>query len=91
MILRLAASQSAGQISAEHHKWVPGTVSVNGPFTQLWLTHIDDDGNDSPPVLLEHFTPANRAANLPEFVNIDQEMMQEILISEDLRGGPPAG
>jgi Tol biopolymer transport system component len=29
---------------------------VNGPYTQLFLTHIDDDGNDSPPVLLERFT-----------------------------------
>ncbi len=26
MILRLAASQSAGRISAQHHKWLPGKV-----------------------------------------------------------------
>lgn len=70
-------------------RWLVYSSKANGPFTQLWLTHIDDDGNDSPPVLLEHFTPANRAANLPEFVNIGPEKMQEIRISLGLRGAPP--
>ena len=50
-------------------KWLVYSSKVNGPFTQLWLTHLDAEGRDSPPVLLENFTPANRAANIPEFVN----------------------
>jgi tetratricopeptide (TPR) repeat protein len=36
----------------------------------MYLTHIDADGNDSPPILIEDSTAANRAVNLPEFVNI---------------------
>jgi len=44
----------------------------------LWLTHIDSEGNDSPAVLLEHFTAANRAANIPEFVHVDPRQFAEI-------------
>ena len=51
-------------------RWLVFASKANGPYTQLWLTHIDESGNDTPPVLLEHFTDANRAANIPEFVNI---------------------
>jgi tetratricopeptide (TPR) repeat protein len=36
----------------------------------MYLTHIDANGNDSPPILIEDSTAANRAVNLPEFVNI---------------------
>jgi tetratricopeptide (TPR) repeat protein len=51
-------------------KWLVFASKANGPYTQLWLTHIDESGNDTPAVLLEHFTDANRAANIPEFVNL---------------------
>ncbi|MCX5639024.1 MAG: tetratricopeptide repeat protein, partial [Planctomycetota bacterium] len=59
-------------------KWLVFASKVGGPFTQLWLTHVDADGNDTPPVLLEHFTAADRAANIPEFVNIRPEQLAEI-------------
>ncbi len=59
-------------------KWLVFASKANGPFTQLWLTHIDDDGNDTPPVLLEHFTAANRAANIPEFVNTRMDQFAKI-------------
>ena len=36
----------------------------------MYLTHIDEEGNDSPAILIEGSTAANRAVNLPEFVNI---------------------
>ncbi|NIM70662.1 MAG: tetratricopeptide repeat protein, partial [Xanthomonadales bacterium] len=36
------------------------------------------DGNDSPAVLLEHFTAADRAANIPEFVNVNPGQFREI-------------
>jgi Flp pilus assembly protein TadD len=54
-------------------KWLVFASKAHGPFTQLWLTHIDAEGNDSPAVLLEHFTAADRAANIPEFVNVRPE------------------
>jgi tetratricopeptide (TPR) repeat protein len=36
----------------------------------MFLTHIDEEGNDSPAILIENATAANRAVNLPEFVNV---------------------
>ena len=54
-------------------RWMVFSSKVNGPFTQLWLTHIDEGGNDTPPVLLERFTAPARAANIPEFVNRSPE------------------
>jgi len=59
-------------------RWLVFTSKVGGPFTQLWLTHIDANGNDTPAVLLEHFTAADRAANIPEFVNVRPEQFAEI-------------
>jgi tetratricopeptide (TPR) repeat protein len=50
-------------------KWLVFTSKVNTPYTQLLLTHIDEDGNSTPAVLLERFTASDRAANIPEFVN----------------------
>ncbi|MBW2286080.1 MAG: PD40 domain-containing protein, partial [Deltaproteobacteria bacterium] len=54
-------------------RWLVFASKANGPYTQLWLTHIDEEGNDTPPVLLEHFTSTDRAANIPEFVNIPND------------------
>ncbi len=51
-------------------KWLVFSSKANGPFTQLYLTHIDENGNDSPPVLLENFRFDNLAANIPEFINL---------------------
>jgi tetratricopeptide (TPR) repeat protein len=36
----------------------------------MYLTHIDPQGNDSPAILVENTTAANRAVNIPEFVNV---------------------
>jgi len=54
-------------------KWLTFSSKMNGPYTQLYLTHIDENGNDTSPVLLEHLTIAKRAVNIPEFVNIHPE------------------
>lgn len=51
-------------------RWLVFSSKVFTPYTQLFLTHIDENGNDSPPVLLSRFTPPDRAANIPEFVNM---------------------
>jgi len=42
------------------------------------LTHVDEDGSDTPAVLLEQFTDADRAANIPEFVNVAPEKFVSI-------------
>jgi hypothetical protein len=62
-------------------KWLVFSSKVNGPYTQLFITHIDDQGNSSPPVLLENFVSGDRAANIPEFVNNTADALHKI--SED--------
>uniref|UniRef100_Q029B0 Tetratricopeptide TPR_2 repeat protein n=1 Tax=Solibacter usitatus (strain Ellin6076) TaxID=234267 RepID=Q029B0_SOLUE len=51
-------------------RWLVFSSKSRSPYTQMFLTHIDADGNDTPPVLIENATAANRAVNIPEFVNI---------------------
>jgi tetratricopeptide (TPR) repeat protein len=48
-------------------KWLVFSSKTRGPYTQLYLTHIDENGNDSPPVFLENMAFETRAANIPEF------------------------
>jgi tetratricopeptide (TPR) repeat protein len=48
-------------------RWLVFSSKISGPYTQLYLTHIDENGNDSPPVFLENMTFETRAANIPEF------------------------
>ena len=50
------------------------------PYTQMYLTHIDANGNDSPAILIENATASNRAVNIPEFVNTAGDGIQEIQI-----------
>ena len=59
-------------------KWLVFTSKVNTAYTQLFVTHIDDDGCSTPPVLLERFTAPDRAANIPEFVNTDPAALKRI-------------
>jgi tetratricopeptide (TPR) repeat protein len=63
---------------SSNSRWLVFSSKVNGPYTQLFLTHIDADGNDSPPVLLERFTSPDRAANIPEFVKLHSDAIAEI-------------
>jgi len=46
----------------------------------MFLTYIDEDGNDSPAILIENATAANRAVNLPEFVNAAAGGIQRIKV-----------
>ncbi len=54
-------------------RWLVFSSKARSPYTQMYLTHIDEQGNDSPAILVENSTAANRAVNLPEFVNIPQD------------------
>jgi tetratricopeptide (TPR) repeat protein len=62
-------------------RWLVFSSKSRSPYTQMYLTHIDADGNDSPPILIENSTAANRAVNIPEFVNIPADGLRQI-------GGP---
>ncbi len=64
-------------------RWLVFSSKAFTPYTQLFLTHIDENGMDSPPVLLENFSTPDRAANIPEFANIEAggiEMIHENFI-----------
>ena len=50
--------------------WLVFSSKGRSPYTQMFLTHLDEAGNDSPAILIENATAANRAVNIPEFVNI---------------------
>lgn len=60
--------------------WLVFSSKARSPYTQMYLTHIDADGNDSPAVLIDNTTAANRAVNLPEFVNIASDGIEDIQV-----------
>jgi tetratricopeptide (TPR) repeat protein len=59
-------------------KWLVFSSKLNGPYTQLFLTHIDEQGDSAPAVVLDRFTAPERAANIPEFVNQPADAMAQI-------------
>ena len=59
-------------------RWMVFSSKSRSPYTQLFLTHLDEEGKDSPAILIENSTDANRAANIPEFVNIPQDGLLHI-------------
>ena len=59
-------------------RWLVFSSKANTPYTQMFLTHIDPDGNDSPAVLVPNSTAANRAVNIPEFVNVPYDELASI-------------
>lgn len=59
-------------------RWLVFSSKNRGLYTQLYLTHIDENGMDSPPVLLENLSFNERAANIPEFYPFDAESFKTI-------------
>jgi len=61
-------------------RWLVFSSKARSPYTQMYLTHLDADGRDSPALLIENATAANRAVNIPEFVNIPPDGLQKIAV-----------
>ena len=59
-------------------RWLVFSSKANTAYTQLFLTHIDENGESTPPVLLERFTGPDRAANIPEFVPLPADAIAKI-------------
>jgi tetratricopeptide (TPR) repeat protein len=59
-------------------RWLVFSSKSWSPYTQMFLTHLDESGNDSPAILIESATAANRAVNIPEFVNIPPDGLLKI-------------
>jgi tetratricopeptide (TPR) repeat protein len=74
---------NAGRMNSWHSwspngKWLVFSSKAWSDYTQLCLTHIDETGRSSPPVLLSHLTSPDRAANIPEFVNARPDAIARI-------------
>ena len=63
---------------SSNSRWLVFSSKANTPYTQLFLTHIDEQGNSTPPVVLDRFTSDDRAANIPEFVPIPANSIGKI-------------
>jgi Tfp pilus assembly protein PilF len=59
-------------------RWLVFSSKANGAYTQLFLTHIDEAGESTPPVVLERFTGSDRAANIPEFVPLPADAIARV-------------
>jgi tetratricopeptide (TPR) repeat protein len=59
-------------------RWLVFSSKSRTPYTRMFLTHIDEDGNDTPPILVENAAAADRAVNLPEFVNLPRNGLLSI-------------
>ncbi len=59
-------------------KWLVFSSKAYSAYTQLFLTHIDEHGRSSVPVVLSRFTAPRRAANIPEFVNVENGAIRRI-------------
>jgi Flp pilus assembly protein TadD len=77
MNCNLSLMNSWHSFSPDGH-WLAFSSKGRSIYTQLMLTHIDANGNDTPAVLVENTTAANRAVNIPEFVNTSTDNLQQI-------------
>jgi tetratricopeptide (TPR) repeat protein len=59
-------------------RWLVFSSKGRSLYTQMYLTHLDENGNDSPAILIENATAANRGVNIPEFLNIPPDGMTRI-------------
>jgi tetratricopeptide (TPR) repeat protein len=59
-------------------RWLVFSSKANTPYTQLFLTHIDEEGRSTPPVVLDRFTGTYGAANIPEFVPLPADAIAQI-------------
>ncbi len=59
-------------------KWLVFSGKPDSPYTRLYLTHIDEQGESTPAIVLDRLTAPDRAANIPEFVNANPSAIQHI-------------
>ena len=59
-------------------RWLAFSSKARSPYTQLMLTHIDANGNDTPAIIVDNTTAANRAVNIPEFLNVPPDGLAKI-------------
>jgi Flp pilus assembly protein TadD len=73
----LAVMNSWHSFSPNGH-WLAFSSKTPSLYTELYVTHIDEEGNASPAILVENATASNRAVNIPEFVNVKPGGLERI-------------
>jgi tetratricopeptide (TPR) repeat protein len=61
-------------------RWLVFSSKARSPYTQMYLTHLDADGNSSPAILIDNATASNRAVNIPEFMNVGDAEIDDIQV-----------
>ncbi len=59
-------------------RWLVFSSKAHSAYTQLYLSRINERGEASPAVWLAHLVAPNRAANIPEFVNLAPDAIAKI-------------
>ena len=59
-------------------RWLVFSSKTPTHYTRLYLTHLDEGGNSSPAIPIDNPTDANRAVNIPEFLNVGPEGLDRI-------------
>jgi tetratricopeptide (TPR) repeat protein len=59
-------------------RWLVFSSKSRSFYTQMFLTHIDANGNDSPPIYIDNSTASNRAVNIPEFVRVPPDGIESV-------------
>jgi tetratricopeptide (TPR) repeat protein len=61
-------------------RWLVFSSKARSPYTQMYLTHLDAEGNSSPAILIDNATASNRAVNIPEFMNVGDAEIDDIQV-----------
>ena len=64
-------------------KWIIFTCKATSPYTQLYITHIDNNGESSPAVRLFRFSNKELAAMVPEFIPFSAKIPRLISLQPD--------
>jgi tetratricopeptide (TPR) repeat protein len=59
-------------------RWLVFSSKADSDYTQLYLTRINEQGEASPPVWLQHMVAPGRAANIPEFVALAPDAIVKV-------------
>jgi tetratricopeptide (TPR) repeat protein len=73
----LAPMNSWHSFSPNGH-WLVFSSKGRSPYTRMFLTHLDENGDDTPAIQIDNATAANRAVNIPEFVNIAPDGLRKL-------------
>jgi len=74
-------------------KWLAYSSKVQSPFTEIFLTHIDDAGHASPAIRLFRLSSPDAAAMVPEFVGPKTLPLESLQIkcARRISSGPVSG